>query len=343
MSELLAQALAQSIAQRPSVLEHTGAAIAGMPGVEGHGAGAQIASRLLAALAGGFVSGAGSGLKQRDMTSGMLNLARLQQANPDSASFARALMEADRPELQQLAPIVIGDMQRREQALQDKVADKQLDYALKLNYEPGLEAAKRKSSLEVELGSLGRRAELEDRARYVSAVDNPAVKAVTDARKEFASSDAYSNFANAEVAVKRMIPALRDNTGASDMPFIYGLIQSLRPGTPVRKDNVDEVIAQMSLPTQYKRRLQAAAKGTGILDQGVKQEIFKTVVDNYQVARDQYVGMKNLYTRDLKGRGIINAGGVSMLPKTKKAAEFRSLINNQTGEENDPLGLYGGR
>ena len=168
--------------------------------------------------------------------------------------------------------------------------------------------------------------------QMVNPYSNPMTEIVDKYRTEFGGTKEYQMYSGAKTAVEKMYNALGDDSGSSDIPFVYGLIQTQEPTGIVRGGEAEFIKEGLPFTEEIKNKLLAAFQGKSKLGTDLKMKVFKTALGNYKAFRDNYVTMKKNYENLLKKKGVSDTSGVSVLPKSKKASEYMEWKQSDDGK-----------
>lgn len=171
---------------------------------------------------------------------------------------------------------------------------------------------------------------------YGGPFDPEKAAALEDsARKEIKGGVPADQFLKSEIAFQSMLKAYNDKSGLSDVPLLYGSVQTTEPGLAVRTDDVSIRRGAMGLGGVF-------ADAVGFLESGQKftKEMRAQLIKNAADARDARIA---LYKQDVdNARGIaerrkVNPDNVQPFPIPK---ESKALMEQTFGGElwQDPSG-----
>ncbi len=128
---------------------------------------------------------------------------------------------------------------------------------------------------------------------------NPIVKAETEAaeklreqaktlRNEIANTPEYKQYSLIQPSMAALAKLAKDDTRASDLPFIYELVKVLDPGSVVREGEIALASGTNSTLNKYLNELTSATTGTSKLSPQTKMELLANVGNKYKAVQKQY-------------------------------------------------------
>lgn len=183
---------------------------------------------------------------------------------------------------------------------------------------------------------------------YGGVFDPEKAAAIEDSmRKELKQGTPVEQFQKGEVAFQNMVKAFPDTSGASDLDFLYGAVQTREPGMAVRKDDQDLARAAFGIggvfsdaagyltsgrkftPEMRKAMLDAAGRARDARINLLKQD-FDTASG---IAERRKIDPKNIipfnlpkYSSDLIGQAVSSD---SALPPNLSFEEFKAMKRSQ--------------
>lgn len=184
-----------------------------------------IGSQVAKALIGGLLAGYGQQRQEDEVNSAIEALAGIEANNPTTAAEVAALRGSTVPGLAKIAPIVqrqaLLAQRERQTKLQDMLAEKQLDYALQIQNEPALGAAKKAAEMQVEIANAGKLEAIKQGvANMLNPGESPAAKATDALRKEWQGFDVVKQAETASQLLKSMEASAAVGGKYGDLDFL---------------------------------------------------------------------------------------------------------------------------